>query len=310
VTAAWEPIARCWICDGTSLTDVHDAVFDLSAYGAQDPELAAYSGSRVAIARCARCGFAQPASLPALPRYFDRMYDQRWSRDWIVREHGASYKDLIFDDVLRALAVRVDGSARRLLDVGAHAGRFVAAARRAGWDAEGLELNPSTAAYAAAVSGGIVHQGNVHSFDVPAPRFDAVTLTDVLEHVPDPRTVLRRVLRFLVPGGWIAIKVPNAPAQRIKEQVKARVRPGYRPSIADNLVHVNHFSPRSLRIALEREGYASVSVIPAAPELDEGAGASAPGSLLRRGAFALARVIPGGVHTPLAFHLQAYARRP
>ena len=43
------------------------------------------------------------AALPALPRYFDRMYDQRWSEDWIVREHHAGYKDLIFADILDAL---------------------------------------------------------------------------------------------------------------------------------------------------------------------------------------------------------------
>ena len=310
MTAGWMPVPRCWICDGTSLTRIHDAIFELSTYQRQDPELAAYSGERVDIVRCGSCGFAQPAALPALPRYFDRMYDQRWSADWIAREHDATYKDLIFDDILRALAERAHGHAGRLLDIGAHAGRFVAAARHAGWEAEGVELNPSTAAYAAGASGSVIHCGNIHSFEVSGRGFDAVTLTDVLEHVPDPRAVLRRVQRFIVPGGWLSIKVPNAPAQRLKEQLKARVRPGYRPSVADNLVHVNHFSLPSLRVALEREGYTSVSVVAAAPELMEGASAAAPGSVARRVAFLLARVVPGGVHTPLTFHLQAYARRP
>ena len=78
---------------------------------------------------------------------------------------------------------------RALLDVGAHAGRFLRLARGAGWDAEGLELNPKTAAYAAQVSGAPVHQGNIHTF-TPARCYDAVTLTDVLEHVPRPLDVL------------------------------------------------------------------------------------------------------------------------
>src|SRR5207248_1094752 len=101
---------------------------------------------------------------------------------------------------------------------------------------EGLELNPKTAAYAARASGAVVHQGNVHSFT--ANRcYDAVTLTDVLEHVPRPLDVLVRVRELLCGGGWIAVKVPNGQAQRIKEQLRARLRPSYRPTLADNLVH-------------------------------------------------------------------------
>ena len=302
--AAFIPIDRCWVCDGTMLTPVHGATFELTEYRKQDPQLADYSGASVEIVECGACGFAQPAALPAIDAYFDRMYDQRWSDDWIVAEHEAGYKDAIFDDILDALGRRLPRERRRLLDVGAHAGRFIAVARRAGWQAEGLELNPKTAAFAAAATGAPVHQGNVHTFDADG-AYDAVTLTDVLEHIPEPRVVLRRVARYLAPGGWIAVKVPNGPAQRIKERARAALRPGYRPTLADNLVHVNHFSPASLRRALEEEGFRAITVIAGAPELPD----SAASRFVRRLAFLPARVIPGAVHTPLALNLQAYGRR-
>ena len=286
------------------LTPVHGATFELTEYRKQDPQLADYSGASVEIVECGACGFAQPAALPAIDAYFDRMYDQRWSDDWIVREHEAGYKDAIFDDILHALARRLPRGRRRLLDVGAHAGRFMAVARRAGWQAEGLELNPKTAAYAAAATGAPVHQGNVHTFDADG-AYDAVTLTDVLEHIPQPRVVLRRVARFLAPGGWIAVKVPNGPAQRIKERVRAALQRGYRPTLADNLVHVNHFSPVSLRRALEEEGFRSVTVIAGAPELPD----STASRFVRRAVFLPARFVPGAVRTPLALNLQAYGCR-
>jgi SAM-dependent methyltransferase len=298
-------VEHCWVCGGADLRPVHRAIFDLSEYVRQDPPLAAYTGETVDLVACRACGFAQPAVLPALPRFFDRMYDTRWSDAWIEGEHRAIYKDVIFDDILRALDRRVPRDRRRLLDVGAHAGRFIAVARRAGWAAEGLELNPKTAAFAASATGALVHQGNANTFDADGV-YDAVTLTDVLEHIPEPRTLLRRVARFLAPGGWIAVKVPNGPAQRIKERVRGIVRPAYRPTLADNLVHVNHFSPGSLRRALQAEGFTDVSVIAGAPEFPEGAAAR----LIRRLAFLPARVLPGAVHTPLALNLQAYARRP
>jgi 2-polyprenyl-3-methyl-5-hydroxy-6-metoxy-1,4-benzoquinol methylase len=301
---SFDTVAECWVCGGSAFTPVHEAIFELSEYARQDPELAAYSGARVTLQRCRACGFSQPAALPSLPNFFDRMYDQRWADEWIADEHQAAYKDRIFADILAALAARRPRG-RALLDVGAHAGRFLTLARAAGWNGEGLELNPKTAAYAAQVSGAVVHQGNIHSF-TPSRCYDAVTLTDVLEHVPQPLDVLRKMRTFLCDGGWLAIKVPNGPAQRIKETLHARIAPSYRATLADNLVHVNHFSAASLARALTAAGFKDVTVVAAAPELPVTSGAGFWG---RVAAFHVARTLPGGAASPLAFNLQAYGRR-
>ena len=306
----FQAIEACWVCDGRALSPIHDARIDFTGYRDQDPELAALTGSTVPIVRCPRCGFAQPGCLPTLPRYFDRMYDQHWSEDWVEQEHHATYKDLIFDGILRALERRLPITRRRLLDVGAHAGRFITRARARGWRADGLELNPRTAAFAARMSGGTVSRANLFTFDAGGAVFDAVTLTDVLEHIPQPRAALRRVHDLLAPGGWVAIKVPNGPAQVFKERVRGVVQRGYRPTLADNLVHVNHFDVRSMREALEREGFSRVSVGVGAPELPSGNSPAARGRrMIRRCAFRAAARVPGGVRTPLAFQLQAYACR-
>ena len=307
---AFEAQQACWVCGGTALRRVHDLIFDLSEYRAQDPELAAYTGSRLALCRCGDCGFAQPEALPALPKYFDRMYDQRWSDDWIAREHDADYKDGIFDGILDALARRLDGSRRRLLDVGAHAGRFITVARHAGWHADGLELNPKTAAYAARRTGAPIRTANVHDAELEPGVYDAVTITDVLEHIPRPLDVLARAATVLAADGWVAVKVPCGPSQLVKETWRGRLRPQYRPTVADNLVHVSHFSAQSLRLALERTGFSSITIEPGAPELPPDTGAC--GILARasrRAVHAAACAIPAAVHTPLTLNLQAYARR-
>lgn len=303
------PLPACWICGGERLTTVHELLFELDIYRTQDPALAEYSGERLALRRCEACGFAQPAALPSLPRFFDRLYDQRWSDEWIAGEFGSPVKDLIFRQVLRGLGDRLPSGRRRLLDVGAHAGRFLAVARDAGWAVEGLELNPTTAAHASATAGVVVHHGNVHALDPGGRRFDAVTITDVLEHVPDPVTVLSRVRELLDEGGVVAVKVPNGPVQRLKENVRARLFPRYRPSLADNLVHVNHFSRSSLDLALRVAGFARVAIVVGAPELPPGGrpravAARAARSLLFHGAR-----LTGGASSPLAFNLQAYANR-
>ncbi len=79
---------------------------------------------------------------------------------------------------------------------------------------------------------------------------------------------------------------------------------GHTVSLADNLVHVNHFSAASLRTALERTGFTEVAVRTAAPELPP----SAISRAVRLAIYAAGR-LPGAVHTPLALNLQAYATR-
>ena len=305
-------VDACWICGGTALRPVHTAIFELSEYRAQDPELAAYSGRSVRIVRCGDCGFGQPEALPALPGYFGRMYDQRWSEEWMEHEFRSGYKDLIFRTVLHALD-RLLPPGRRLLDLGAHVGRLIHLARERGWEAEGVELNPSTAAFAERATGLPVHRRDARDLAAQGRRYGAVTLIDVLEHIPRPVEALREARGVMEPGGWIAVKVPHGRNQLRKEEIRGRLSPGYRVGVADNLVHVNHFGPRSLRRALERAGFADVRVAVAAPELIPGGGLPArriASNAIRLATYHAARVLPGGADSPLSLHLQAYARNP
>ena len=119
------PVDRCWVCHGARRADYHRCRMDFSEYAEQDPELHGYTGEHVWLVHCRDCGFGQPEALPTLPNFFDRMYDQRWSEAWVEEEFAATYKDLIFHGILNELARRVPPARRRLLDVGAHAGRFM-----------------------------------------------------------------------------------------------------------------------------------------------------------------------------------------
>ena len=137
-------------------------------------------------------------------------------------------------------------------------------------------------------------------------RYDAVVLTDVLEHIPEPRRLLGSLAGLLDAGGVVAVKVPNGSAQWMKERWLSRLT-AHQMSLAENLVHVNQFTPGSLALALERAGFSRVQIMPAAPELPPVAGVRGiVGRAVRRAVFA-ATSLPGAIHTPLALHLQAYA---
>src|SRR5688572_20894194 len=172
--AAFRPLRVCWVCGGTALFRFHRCRLDFREYALQDPELAEYTNQDVWLVRCKTCGFGQPEELPLLPRFFERMYDQRWSDEWVEREFDGRYKDLIFSTILRNLERRVrPGASRQLLDVGAHAGRFMSLAQIAGWIVEGLEVNPKTAACARRRTGAMVHRSGLDAIAADGQRFTA-----------------------------------------------------------------------------------------------------------------------------------------
>jgi SAM-dependent methyltransferase len=97
---------------------------------------------------------------------------------------------------------------RRLLDVGAGSGAFVALARKLGWDAEGID--PDTTAVAAARHKGIpMSLGRLADLGGRKSEFDVITLSHVIEHLHEPLHDLQRIRRLLVPGGRLWIATPN-----------------------------------------------------------------------------------------------------
>jgi SAM-dependent methyltransferase len=137
----------------------------------------------------------------------------------------------------------------RLLDAGAGRGRFVAAARRAGYDARGIE--PSLRGVAAARSAYGVELEAIGIAEHDDAGLDAVTLWHVLEHLDDPGTALDRAASWLRPGGTLVVGVPNLAS------LQARLA-GRRWFHLDLERHRVHFTPRGLDALLRRHGFVPV----------------------------------------------------
>jgi SAM-dependent methyltransferase len=99
--------------------------------------------------------------------------------------------------------------AGRYLDVGCGSGGSLAVARALGWRIAGIEMDEAAAALARRYTEEL-HVGDILTAPFPSARFDVVTAFHVLEHVPDPVAVARRMLDWLAPGGLLIVEVPNA----------------------------------------------------------------------------------------------------
>jgi hypothetical protein len=305
----------CWVCGVTVQDRVWCDPFDLSAF----PRFGSYahaSHEPTWVVRCRRCGFGQPESLPAPADFFDTLYRIEWTPESLDREFDCGYKDLIFQTILEGLERRRPGSLpKTLLDVGTHVGRFVHLARQAGWEAEGAEFNPVTASYAAQRTGAPIHQGRAQDLAAQGRRYSALTLNDVLEHIPRPAPLLAELRGLLHAGGVVAIKVPHGPMQRLKEGIRRTVLRQANAGVGTRYVHVNHFTIASLRQCLEGAGFRTVAVAVAPPEFmpawrADRTRSQARTALLRKAVYRAAGLIPGGVYTPLSLNLQAFAINP
>ncbi len=93
----------------------------------------------------------------------------------------------------------------RLLDVGCSVGWLVDEARKAGYDAEGIDLDANAVRFATQ-KGRAVFRASLA--DWPHTGYDVITLSHTLEHVPDPVGFLSACASRLREGGCIVIAVP------------------------------------------------------------------------------------------------------
>jgi SAM-dependent methyltransferase len=99
-----------------------------------------------------------------------------------------------------------------LLDIGCGTGNFLDAARIAGYEVSGTELDRNAARFAKERVGlprvfPLTITGFVEQY--PAKKFDVVTFFEVLEHQAAPVEFIEKVKACLRPRGFVALSVPN-----------------------------------------------------------------------------------------------------
>jgi SAM-dependent methyltransferase len=102
-----------------------------------------------------------------------------------------------------------EGRGRKALDVGAADGFLAERLTAQGWSVTALERDPELAARARGRCKEVVVADLEAALPLLHGPFDAIVYGDVLEHLSDPRAVLRALDQTLAPGGTVIVSVPN-----------------------------------------------------------------------------------------------------
>lgn len=131
----------------------------------------------------------------------------------------------------------------RLLDVGCAAGFFLHVAQQRGWEPFGVELSNEMVSYATQLIGRPI-AGSLSELQAAPHSFDAITLWEYIEHIPDPNDEIERLTALLRPGGILALSTPNTGYWTAVHQPQQWRE--YKPP-----AHLGFFTDRSLRQMLE-----------------------------------------------------------
>lgn len=220
------PPLRCGLCGAAPLMPVMQA-----------PRV---DGGTATLARCSTCRLVQVSPLPddtELARYY-HTYAYGEARAW---ETPAAVVSSLSTLLASLEPFRTTG---RMLDIGCGAGQMLRVARQRGWLAHGTELSDVACARLRQEGFPIAH---LDSPDVPPGSFDVITMAEVLEHLRDPLTVVRRVQELLRPGGALYLTTPNFNAL-------SRRCLGAKWRVIEVPEHLFYFTTGSLQALVRRAG--------------------------------------------------------
>ncbi|MBN1898135.1 MAG: methyltransferase domain-containing protein [Spirochaetes bacterium] len=203
------------------------------------------------IVECRHCGAKHLVlKKPPLPAgiyqdgYFMEEYKEQYGKTYLEdRKNIESLADKRLDMISRF--IKPEG--KKLFDIGCAYGFFLKRAEKRGFKVSGIEIEKNAADYARKKLKLDVQKISVLKYQFKH-QFDIMTLWYVLEHFPDPGSVLKTITSHVKKGGMIALSCPHGNGIFYRFN-----RMGWLFHHSDD--HFYDFTIRSLKILLKKFGY-------------------------------------------------------
>lgn len=173
-----------------------------------------------------------------------------------MKESSASRKpELYYDQQRPELVALLPAELGRVLDVGCGSGGVGRSIRDRATVLTGIEVDEEAAALAAQTYDEVlVGDVSVRLADLRGP-YDTILAYDVLEHLPDPQSVLGSLRSVAAPNGLLHVSVPNARHVSLVRDLVLRGTFGYTDWGHRDSTHLRWFTRRDLVALLEGAGW-------------------------------------------------------
>jgi 2-polyprenyl-3-methyl-5-hydroxy-6-metoxy-1,4-benzoquinol methylase len=210
-------------------------------------------GSRVYY-RCLQCDLIfrdEQKSYDEVVSTLSNNYFSRYSADQMEGR-----RNKLFYHILNSVETKTQRG--RLLDVGTGCGFFLLAAKKRGWNVDGIEPSAESVEVARRLSGVNVLHGTLQDYQ-GKDQFDAVTLVNVLEYSALPWREIDRARLLLRTGGQIYIRFVNGFLHSRLYRLAKKI--GLSNRISKFLVfHYYSFTPRFIKTLLADKAFTEVTI--------------------------------------------------
>lgn len=204
---------------------------------------------RYSIVRCAVCGLwlSYPKLTDEELGEMYAKYHENWGVVGMDEDMHRKMRHETFRRLFHMLS-RFAAPQGRLLDVGCATGICMEVAEEYGWDAYGVEISEEAASVARIRFGKKVKTLDfMNEKQDPAGHYDAVMLTDVLEHLNGVKAAMEKIHHMLKSGGIVTVVTVDT------SSLLARLMRKRWPFI--HRLHLAYFSKNNLNILLKKTGF-------------------------------------------------------
>jgi 2-polyprenyl-3-methyl-5-hydroxy-6-metoxy-1,4-benzoquinol methylase len=202
-------------------------------------------GNQLQTSLCQGCGLVSTSPMPTddeVNTFYRRFYRKKYHNAFrptgkalLRAKRGAKGRH---DRLAPVLAPGM-----KVLDVGAASGNFVHYMDEKGYDAEGIEPNEGFADFAQREYGVKIQNAIWQEAQIAEQSVDLITANHVVEHFRSPTEALETFWRWLKPGGYLFVSVPNV------------YNPNRTPYGRFHFAHLYNFTPQTLEMLALKTGY-------------------------------------------------------
>ncbi len=203
--------------------------------------------------RCSECGF-----IFQNPRFTDGTINSFYDEEYFKGSADYAYHDErkikefarhVWKERIKVLHRHVPSG--NFLDIGASFGGLMEEAGKFYYP-YGIELSNFAGSEAKKIPGATVHIGTLTNHPFEGRFFSAITMIEVIEHLPEPVAAVEEAFRLLQKGGVLVIQTANMKGQQAKKL--GRDYNYFMPG------HISYFSQQNLTELLKKTGFSSVKI--------------------------------------------------